>query len=162
MWWTGLCLAAGLSAFGVPGAGVVRPTFAAKAHPTLSAELFTQHWPMTLEIEKPHLREKLHRLVQVTPAGDPDKARFWFLLAEVETERWRSQQAQARVLAARVGEAPGGASGAREGERRMLAGRAEWSWEDAVGAYASAAEFPTFERRDAALYWLTRLYLARQ
>jgi hypothetical protein len=163
MWLTGLWLALGIAT--APGSGR-QPS--AKPGPRLSAELFTRRWPMpcegwpgTCEIEKPHLREKLRRLVQITSDDDPDKARFWFVLAEVETERWRAQQLRAGALPGRAGEAAAGAPRALERESRMLAGRAGRSWEDAVAAYASAAAFPTFEPRDGALYWLARLYLAR-
>jgi hypothetical protein len=165
MWLTGLCLAAGLSGFGVPGASVATPPLVGmpSARPTLTAELFTERWPAYYEgIEKPHLREKLRRLVQITPNDDPNKARFWFALAKEETARWRSLQEQARVLAARADEAPATARGALERESRTLAGRAERSWQDAVAAHISAAAFPAFERRDAAVYWLARLYLVRQ
>jgi hypothetical protein len=164
MWLTGLCLAAGLSGFGVPGASVATPPLVGgpSARPTLTAELFIERWPVSYDgIEKPHLREKLRRLVQITPNDDPGKARFWFELAKEETARWRSLQEQARVLAARADEAPATGRGALDRESRMLVGRADWSWEAAAAAYASAAAFPTFERRDAAVYWLARLYLAR-
>ena len=133
----GLWLAVTLLASPVAGgAGAPRPR-GAPARPTLTASFFrTERWPVTDPIEKPHNREKLRRLVQVTRDDDPDKPRFLLHLGWAETARWREHRDRAPETANRA-------------------------WDDAVAAFAAAATFPSFERRDAALYWLTRLYLAR-
>jgi len=123
--WLGVTLAAS------PGAVTALRTIAVKPGPTLTAAMFTQRWPTFDEVEKPHRRETLRRLVQITPDADPDKPRFLLRLGAAETARWRAT------------------------------GRVDGSWENAIAAYTAAAVFPSFERRDAALYWLTRLYLVR-
>jgi hypothetical protein len=158
MWLTGLGLALGIATVQVPVRDVPEAR-AAKSGPTLRAEQFT-HWPMTSELEEPHRREKLHRLVEITSDGDPDKARFWFVLAEAEAEHWQLLQGRASILAARAGKVPAAKRRAFNDESRVLAGRAESSRQDAIAAYTTATAFPTFERRDAALYWLARLSLA--
>ncbi len=165
MWLTSLGLALlTIAASPSSGGGLGPRSRVAPAAPRLTAALFTERWPTTFdedEIEKPHRREKLRRLVQITPDADPDKARFWMLLAAAETARWRAEQGRADEIAARIAAAPAAERAALQRERELLVGRAAWSWEAAVAAYDAAAKFPSFERRDATLYWLARLHLAR-
>jgi hypothetical protein len=129
----------------------------------LTAELFfTQRWPVIDVVEKPGRRESLRRLVQVTADADPDKARFWLFLGEAETARWRLMEGRAGAMKAWATLTPPGAhQAALEQGHQTYEGRVDSSWKDAVAAYTAAASFPGFEQRDAALYWLTRLYLAR-
>jgi hypothetical protein len=129
----GLWLALTIAASPDAGGGAAPARLVAKPRPTLTAAMFTQRWPVLDDddVERPHRRQKLRRLVEITPDADADKARFLLRLGEAETAHWR------------------------------VTARADRSWESAITAFTAAAAFPTFEQRDAALYWLTRLYLAR-
>lgn len=161
MWLTGVVLLAGTASVAVGPSAVTTRLLTTQARPALTADQFAERWPAPPDpVEHPRRREKLRRLVQFTPAADPDKPRFWFLLAKVETERWHFQQTQARLLRSELAEAPPSAGPARAREVERLANGAVRSWEDALAGYSAAAAYQNFEQRDAALYWLVRLSLA--
>jgi TolA-binding protein len=97
---------------------------------------------------------KMKGLLLATPDDDPQKADFWFRIAELYSDKQRFFNFQARSLDQKIFDAPAGSKPTLQGQQRGYE-KEEQEWLlKAVKAYIAATKFKKYERMDEVLFKL--------
>ena len=93
-------------------------------------------------------------LIKVTDDGDPQKADFWFRIAELYADKQRFYQFQARSLDQKIFDAPPASKPTLQSQQQGYE-KQEQEWLlKAVKAYIAATKFKKYERMDEVLFKL--------
>ncbi|MCG5051688.1 MAG: tetratricopeptide repeat protein [Myxococcales bacterium] len=101
--------------------------------------------------------EQMQRLINVTDDSDPQKADFYFRLAELYAEKHRYYTFYARGLDQKIFDAKGGDKRDLQSKQKEAEKRAEAYLKEAVKSYMGARNFKKYARMDEVLFKLAYL-----
>jgi TolA-binding protein len=100
---------------------------------------------------------KMRRLLAVTSEDDPQKADFWFRIAELYAEKQRYYSFQARALDQKIFEAPPAQKPPMQSQQKIHEQNEQKWLLEAVKAYIAATKYRKYERMDEVLFKLAYL-----
>ena len=122
--------------------------------PTITVDQFVEQKQAQLQKLVDKQIAKMTGLIKVTDDGDPQKADFWFRIAELYADKQRFYNFQARSLDQKIFDAPEGSKATLKSQQQGYE-KQEQEWLlKAVKAYIAATKFKKYERMDEVLFKL--------
>ena len=122
--------------------------------PTITVDQFVEQKQAQLQKLVDKQIAKMTGLIKVTDDGDPQKADFWFRIAELYADKQRFYNYQARSLDQKIFDAPPASKPTLQSQQQGFE-KQEQEWLlKAVKAYIAATKFKKYERMDEVLFKL--------
>lgn len=146
---------------GVPQTNLTKPApppkESRKSGPTITVEEFVGKKQGDINVINDKQIEQIKRLIRVTDDDDPQKADFYFRLAELYAEKQKYFFAREHQLDQKVFEAQGAQKATLQREQQGYAKQQETWLLQAVATYIEASKFRKYQRMDEVLFKLAYL-----
>ena len=146
---------------GVPQTQLTKPAPPPKqtkhSGPTITAEEFSQVKMGEINVINDKQIQQLQRLLRITEDDDPQKADFYFRLAELYAEKQRYYFAREHALDQKIFDAQGGQKAALQREQQGYANDEQKWLLQAVATYIEATKYKKYPRMDEVLFKLAYL-----
>ncbi|HEX3697757.1 MAG TPA: tetratricopeptide repeat protein [Polyangia bacterium] len=125
--------------------------------PTITVDQFVQGKQKQIDKLVDLQIEKMRRLINVTQDDDPQKADFWFRLAELYADKEHYFNYQARSLDQKIFDAPPAQKTTLTNQQKQYESQEQKWLLDAVKSYIAATRYRKYERMDEVLFKLAYL-----